>query len=252
MKNKKKTRIKYFGVIFFIFILVGFVAQAQADGLDDVKARGKILLGIAPGAPGFSSTDNEGRRVGFDIDFCHAISAAVLGDPNKVQLTPVTGKEAFPSLKAGSLDALVHRFTWTLSRDAGSMNYTRVYVYDGQGFLVRKDSGVKKITDLDGAVICISQGSTSEQNAMDYFRKNNIKFEGLAFKGNEQSFTAYAAKRCDAMTTDSFGLAAHSQKLPDPENHMILPERISKEPIGPLVANGEDRLGDAIRWTINA
>ncbi len=231
---------------------LGLVVQVYADRLDDIKKRGSLIIGIAPNSPGFSSTDNQGNRVGFDIDLTKAISAAILGDPNKTQLRPVKGKQAFPSLRAGTLDVLVHRFTWTLSRDAGSLNYTRVMNFDGQGFLIRKDLGVKKIADLNGAVLCVSQGSTSEMNVTDYFRKNGFTFELLAFQNNEQALTAYGAKRCDAMTTDSFGLAAHSQKLPDRSQHMILPERISKEPIGPLVAHGEDRLGDAVRWTLNA
>jgi general L-amino acid transport system substrate-binding protein len=251
MKSRNKRNL-VFKVLALSFFLFGVVLQVYADRLDDVIKRGSMIIGIAPNSPGFSSTDNQGKRMGFDIDLTKAISAAILGAPDKTQLRPVKGKQAFPGLKSGSLDALVHRFTWTLSRDAGSLNYTRVMNYDGQGFLVRKDLGVKKISDLDGAVLCVSQGSTSELNVTDYFRKNGLTFELLAFQNNEQALTAYGAKRCDAMTTDSFGLAAHSQKLPDREQHVILPERISKEPIGPLVAHGEDRLGDAIRWTLNA
>lgn len=251
MKSKNRGH-QIFKVLTLSFFLFGLVIEAYGDRLDDVQKKGTLILGIAPNSPGFSSTDNQGKRIGFDIDLTRAISAAILGDPDKSQLRPVKGKEAFPGLKSGSLDALVHRFTWTLSRDAGSLNYTRVMNFDGQGFLVRRDSGVKKISDLDGAVLCVSQGSTSELNATDYFRKNGFTFELLAFQNNEQALTAYGAKRCDAMTTDSFGLAAHSQKLPDREQHVILPERISKEPIGPLVAHGEDRLGDAIRWTLEA
>lgn len=251
MKSKGIQNQIFVGIAlsFFVFTVA---TPAYADKLDDAKKRDSLIIGIAPNSPGFSSTDNQGKRVGFDIDLTKAISAAILGAPDKTQLKPVKGKQAFPGLKTGSLDALVHRFTWTLSRDAGSLNYTRVMNFDGQGFLVRKDLGIEKIADLDGAVLCVSQGSTSELNVTDYFRKNGLTFELLAFQNNEQALTAYGAKRCDAMTTDSFGLAAHSQKLSDREKHVILPERISKEPIGPLVAHGEDRLGDAIRWTLNA
>jgi len=249
---KKDLKANMIVVLCFTFIFFGFTGPVLADVLDNVKSRGYVHCGVAPGLPGFSSVNNKGVRVGFDIDLCHAIAAAVLGDPKKIKLTPVRLRDGFPSLRAGSLDILVHRFTWTLSRDAGGVDWVRTMTYDGQAFIVRKDSGVKKLADLDGATICTAQGSTMEINTTDYFRKHNLKMELITYKGMPEAFEAYIAKRCDCMTTGAIGLAANSQKLPDPENHIILPERISMEPIGPVVAHGQSRWGDAVRWILNA
>ena len=239
-------------IVFMAAFLLMSAAPAQADLLDDIKARGVINIGVAAGAPGFSATNNEGVRIGFDIDLCHALAAAVLGDPNKLKLVPVSAKEGFPALQTGSIDVIVSRLTFTLTRDAASMDFPKVMIYDGQGFLVPKDLGIKKLADLNGATICANAGSTSEQNVTDYFRKNNMKFQLLTFKSGEESLTAYAAKRCDCFTTDSFGLAAQSLKLPDRDKHVILPERISKEPIGPIVAHGQNRWNDVVAWVMNA
>jgi len=249
---KKNLKANIIMVLCFTFIFFSLSGSGLADVLDDVKSRGIVNCGVPPGFPGFSSVNNEGVRVGFDIDHCRAIAAGVLGDPTKIKLTPVGLRDGFPSLRAGSLDVLTHRFTWTLGRDAGGVDWARAMTYDGQGFIVRKDSGVKKLADLDGATICTSQGSTMEINTTDYFRKNNLKFELLTFKTVPEAFSAYVAKRCDCMTAGGLGLVANSQKLADPENHVILPERISMEPIGPLVASGQSRWCDAVRWVLNA
>lgn len=249
---KKNLKANIIMVLCFTFIFFSLSGSGLADVLGDVKSRGIVNCGVPPGFPGFSSVNNEGVRVGFDIDHCRAIAAGVLGDPTKIKLTPVTLRDGFPSLRAGSLDVLTHRFTWTLGRDAGGVDWARAMTYDGQGFIVRKDSGIKKLTDLDGATICTSQGSTMEINTTDYFRKNNLKLELLTFKSVPEAFSAYVAKRCDCMTAGGLGLVANSQKLADPENHVILPERISMEPIGPLVASGQSRWCDAVRWVLNA
>lgn len=227
-------------------------AQARADLLSDVLKRGYVHCGVVPSAPGFSAENDKGVRVGFDVDLCHAIGAALFGDPAKVKLTPVNLKTGFASLQSGAVDVLTHRFTWTLSRDAASMNYTKVMTYDGQSFMVRKSSGVKKIADLNGAVICTAQGSTSELNATDYFRSHHLKFELLTFGSMDEALKAYDAKRCDAFTNDRNALAARRTKLRNPKAHIILKQTISKEPIGPMVANGQDRWRDVVFWVMNA
>ncbi len=211
-----------------------------------------MRCGVVPGAPGFSALNNKGVRVGFDVDLCHAIAAALFGDPSKIKPTPVNLKTGFSSLQSGALDVLTHRFTWTLSRDAASMNYTKVMTYDGQSFMVRKASGVKKIADLNGAVLCTAQGSTSELNATDYFRSHGLKVELLTFGSQGEALKAYAAKRCDAYTTDRNGLAVRRTKLRDPSAHLIFNTTISKEPIGPMVPQGQDRWRDAVFWMMNA
>ncbi len=225
---------------------------AHADLLDDIKKRGYVHCGVVPSAPGFAAANNQGVRVGFDIDLCKALGAAVFGDAAKVKLSPVTLKTGFSGLQSGALDVLTHRFTWTLSRDSASMDYTKVMIYDGQGFMVRKAAGVKKITDLAGAVICTAQGSTSELNVTDYFRSRNLKFELLTFSTQDEALKAYETKRCDSYTNDRNGLAARRTKLRNPGEHVILTEIISKEPIGPMVPHGQDRWGDIVRWVMNS
>ncbi len=227
---------------------------AQAAGLlDEIKARDFVHCGTAPNVPGYAFTDANGDRVGFDIDLCHALAAAILGDPDKVKLSKMRPKDGFPALQTGQVDILTHRLTWTFNRDNGTgMNYTRVMIYDGQGFIVRKDLGVSSISELDGAAICVAQGTTVELNVADFFRTNNLSYNIVSFGSQEEAQIAYDEERCDAFSTDRMGLAARSLGFKNRADHVILPETISKEPIGPLVAHNQDEWADTARWVFNA
>lgn len=229
-----------------------YVSPARADVLDDVKARGVVKCGVTLSLPGFSAEDNSGKRTGFDIDMCHAIAAAVVGDPNKIQLQPMDLKTAFAGLPAGAVDVLTHRFTWTQSRDIGGLKFPITTYYDGQGFAVLARTHAKKVADLNGATICMAQGSTSELLISDYFRAHHLKYKPVTFASEEQSWDAFVSKRCDAAMNDRSGLASRLAKLPNARDYDVLPEVVSNEPIGPVVAQGQPRWEDVVRFTLNA
>ncbi|MGZ5864907.1 MAG: amino acid ABC transporter substrate-binding protein [Xanthobacteraceae bacterium] len=228
------------------------VTGAGAQALNNVKSRDRVVCGVAPASVGYSAENNQGQRVGFDIDTCRAIGAAVLGDPTKVQFKPVRVQDGFLGVKSGDIDVLTHRLTWTISRDIAGLTYTRVMTYDGQGFAVRKDAKIEKIADLDGGVVCTGQGTTSELNATDYFRDHNMKVQLVTFAGQEEAVDALGAGRCDAATNDRMGLAAQMQRLSNRTNFKILDGTISKEPIGPIVSQGQEAWADIVFWTLNA
>lgn len=226
---------------------------AQAGTLDDVKAKGFVQCGVSTGVPGFAFTDKEGNWQGFDPAVCQAVAAAVLGDASKVKYTPTTGKTRFTVLRAGEVDLLARNTTWTFSRDTDlQLSFVGVNYYDGQGFMVPKNLGVTSAKELDGASVCIQTGTTTELNLADYFRVNNIKYEPVPIETNEEARTNYAAGRCDVYTTDASGLAATRTTFENPDDHVVLPEIISKEPLGPLVRHGDDQWGDVVRWVLNA
>jgi general L-amino acid transport system substrate-binding protein len=237
-----------------VTILAGFAAMAAADGasaqtLDQVKGRGQLLCGVNVGFGGFALPDAQGKWSGLEVDYCRAIAAAVLGDAGKVKYVALDATSRFEALKSGAIDVLVRSATWTLSRDSSQgLDFEVVYYYDGQGFMVRKSTNIKSVKELDGASICVAQGSTTELNLADYFRANKIKYEGVAFKDNDETVQAYAAGRCDAYTTDASGLASFRLKLPTPDDHIILPEIISKEPIAAVVRKGDSQWGTIVRW----
>ena len=233
--------------------IVGFAATSvQAATMDDVKARGTLKCGVNTGLAGFAATDDQGNWKGLDIDVCRAVAAAVLGDATKVEYIGLSGKDRFTALQSGEIDMLARNSTWTFDRDVNlGFEFVGVNYYDGQGFLVRKDLGVASAKELGGASVCVQTGTTTELNLADYFRSNGMELKSVVFETSDQTREAYIQGRCDAFTTDASGLAAERSVMPDPENHIILPEIISKEPLGPLVRHGDNQWGDIVRWALN-
>jgi general L-amino acid transport system substrate-binding protein len=226
---------------------------AQAGTLDDVRARGYVQCGVSQGLPGFSNADDNGNWTGIDVDFCHGVAAAVFGDSSKVRFTPLSAKQRFTALSSGEIDILSRNTTWTMTRDTQlGLNFAGVNYYDGQGMMVPSSLGVKSATELDGANICTNTGTTTELNITDYFRANNMSFNLVAFEKADEVVAAYDAGRCDVYTTDRSGLAAQRTKLANPSAHTVLPEIISKEPLGPVVRQGDDQWFNIVRWTLNA
>ncbi|MCG6884074.1 MAG: amino acid ABC transporter substrate-binding protein [Silicimonas sp.] len=231
--------------------LAGGVAGAAT--LDDVKARGKMNCGVSTGLVGFAAPDANGNWEGFDVALCRAVASAVLGDANAVEFVPLTTKTRFTALSSGEVDMLSRNTTWTFSRDTDlKTDFTGINYYDGQGFMAPKELGVTSAKDLDGATVCIQTGTTTELNLADFFRANNISYEPVPIETNAEAQQQYLAGACDVYTTDASGLAATRATFEDPTAHVILPEIISKEPLGPLVRHGDNEWGDIVRWTLNA
>ena len=234
-------------------VALGLTAAASAATLDDVKAKGFIQCGVSQGLPGFSNPDSAGNWSGLDVDLCRAMAAAVFGDANAVKFTPLSAKERFTALQSGEVDVLSRNTTWTATRDTSlGLNFAGVNYYDGQGFMVRKDLGVSSALELSGASVCTNTGTTTELNVADYFRANNMEYEVVAFEKADEVVGAYDSGRCDVYTTDASGLYAQRLKLTNPTEHMVLPEIISKEPLGPVVRQGDDQWFNITRWTLNA
>jgi general L-amino acid transport system substrate-binding protein len=227
-------------------------ALAQST-LDKIKARGNIICGTSEGVPGFSLQDNGGVWKGFDTDFCRALAAAIFNDPNKASYLSLSSKNRLVALQSGEIDVLARTTTWTLGRDIGQgLTFTAVNYYDGQGFIVRKKLGVTNVKDLNGASVCVAQGTTTELNLADYGRTNGIKFETVAFATLDDTVQAYEAGRCDAYTTDLSALSGTRSRLKDPEEHILLQQVISKEPLGPWVRKNDAAWFDLVRWTVFA
>ncbi|WP_293796458.1 amino acid ABC transporter substrate-binding protein [uncultured Bosea sp.] len=223
-------------------------ASAQAT-LAQVKQRGILNCGSNTGLAGFGVPDAQGNWKGLDVDLCRAISATIFNDPNKVKFIPLSAKDRFTALQSGEVDVLVRNSTWTMTRDASlGLLFTGVNYYDGQGFLVRKKLGVNSALQLNGASVCTQQGTTTELNLADYFRANNLKYEVVAFATSDETVKAYDAGRCDAFTTDASGLYAERLKLTNPDEHQVLPEIISKEPLGPAVRNTDPQWFNLVKW----
>ncbi|MDD9915944.1 MAG: amino acid ABC transporter substrate-binding protein [Rhodospirillaceae bacterium] len=226
---------------------------ANAGILDDVKKKGHLQCGVNTGLTGFSAPNDKGKWEGFDVDFCRAMSAAIFGDADKVKYTPLTSKERFTALQSGEIDVLARNTTWTFTRDVNlGLEFIGNNYVDGQGFMVRKDLGVKSAKELDGASVCIQTGTTTELNLADFFRSNNMKFKSVVFEKADEIRAAYDAGRCDVYTTDRSGLAAQRSLLKKPDDHVVLPEVVSKEPLGPVVRHGQSEWGDVARWTLFA
>jgi len=226
---------------------------AQAGTLEDVRAKGFIQCGVSQGLPGFSNPDDQGNWTGIDVDLCRAVAAAVFGDANAVKYTPLSAKQRFTALSSGEIDILSRNTTWTMTRDTQlGLNFAGVNYYDGQGMMVPTALGVNSATELDGANICTNTGTTTELNITDYFRANGMSFNLVAFEKADEVVAAYDAGRCDVYTTDRSGLAAQRTKLTNPDNHKVLPEIISKEPLGPVVRQGDDQWFNIVRWSLNA
>lgn len=222
-----------------------------ATTLESVKEKGHLQCGVTSGLPGFSQPDDKGNWTGIDVDTCRAVAAAIFGDATKVQFTPLTAKERFTALQSGEIDILSRNTTWTLTRDASlGLNFAGVNYYDGQGFLVKKDLGVSDATELDGATACIQAGTTTELNMADYFRAHGMEFKPLVFDTSEQTVQGFSAGRCDVLTSDRSQLAALRSKLADPNSAVILPNTISKEPLGPVVRQGDDQWFNIVKWAL--
>ena len=225
------------------------VVSANAGTLDQVKTRGQLICGANPGLAGFGLPDDQGKYKGLDVDECKAIAAAIFNDPNKVKYLPINAKDRPTILASGEIDVLIRNTTWTLSRQTGGMFFTGVNFYDGQGFMVRKKLGVDSALKLDGASICVQQGTTTELNLSDYFRANNMKLESVVFATDEEATKAYDSGRCDAYTTDASGLYSERLKMSNPDDHIVLPEIISKEPLGPSVRRDDVAWFQIVQWT---
>ncbi|MCQ0970923.1 amino acid ABC transporter substrate-binding protein [Paracoccus sp. TK19116] len=246
-------RTAFLGTLTAATLLGGGAFAAEGDTLAEVKARDELICGVNTGLVGFAAPDANGNWAGFDIAVCKAVAAAVLGDPSKVKYVPTTGQTRFTALSSGEVDVLARNSTWTYSRDTDlKLDFVGVNYYDGQGFMVNKDLGVTSAKELDGATICIQTGTTTELNLADYFRANNMSYQPVNIDSNAEGEQQYMAGACDAYTTDASGLAATRAAFADPENHIILPEIISKEPLGPAVRHGDNNWGDIVRWTLNA
>ena len=245
-----KKSVKFLSV----FAAAAFVSSAVTAGtLDDVKKKGFIQCGVSQGLPGFSNPDSSGNWTGIDVDVCRAVAAATLGDASKVKYSPLSNKERFTALQSGEIDMLSRNTTWTATRDSVlGLNFAGVNYYDGQGFMVRKSLGVKSAMELAGAAVCTSLGTTTELNVADFFRANNMEYKLVAFEKADETVAAYDAGRCDVYTTDQSGLAAQRLKLGSPNDHTVLPEVISKEPLGPVVRHGDDQWFDIVKWTLFA
>jgi general L-amino acid transport system substrate-binding protein len=224
-----------------------------AATLDDVTARGTLNCGVTTGLVGFAAPDSDGEWQGFDVAVCRAVAAAVLGDPMAVEFVPTTGQTRFTALASGEVDMLARNTTWTFTRDVDlKFEFTGINYYDGQAFMVPRDLGVSSAMDLAGATVCIQTGTTTELNLADFFRSNDMDYEPLPIETNAEAQQQYLARACDVYTTDSSGLAATRASFENPSDHVILPETISKEPLGPLVRHGDNEWGDVVRWTLMA
>ncbi len=241
-------------VFFGALTVAGLAAgMASAATLDDVKARGSLNCGVTTGLVGFAAPDANGVWTGFDVGICRAVAAAIFGDPSAVEFVPTTGQTRFTALASGEIDLLARNTTWTMSRDADlKFEFVGVNYYDGQGFMVPKALGISSAKDLDGATVCIQTGTTTELNLADFFRTNNLSYDPVPIETNAEAQQQYLAGACDVFTTDASGLAATRATFESPEDHVLLPEIISKEPLGPLVRHGDNEWGDIARWTLNA
>ncbi len=240
-----KTLVK-----FAVTAAFGLTATAAyADTLSDVKAKGYVQCGVTGGVAGFSAPDANNKWAGLEVDFCRAVAAAIFNDAEAVRYTPLTSQERFAALSAGEIDILSRTTTWTMSRDTDlGIKFIGTMYYDGQGFMVREADGIPSAMDLSGAAICIESGTTTELNAADYFAANNLEFNTVVFVDQDEVVKAYEDGRCDVYTTDASALAAERSKFANPDEHIILPEIISKEPLGPVVRQGDDLWFNINRW----
>jgi general L-amino acid transport system substrate-binding protein len=234
----------------FATVLAFGMQAASAQTLTTIKNRGELICGTNGTLAGFGLPDPQGNWTGFDVDFCRAIAAAIFNDPTKVKFVPLTAKDRFTALQSGEIDVLSRNTTWTLSRDTSlGLDFVAVTYYDGQGFMVRRALKVNSALELNGAAVCVQQGTTSELNLADYFRANQMQLKTVTFATGDEARKAYESGRCDAYTTDSSGLYGERQKLAVPGDHIVLPEIISKEPLTPAVRHGDSQWTDIVRWT---
>ncbi|MFK8034250.1 MAG: amino acid ABC transporter substrate-binding protein [Hyphomicrobiales bacterium] len=241
------------GVAMGVSATATFAASHGSSTLAEIQAKGFVQCGVSQGLPGFSNPDSSGAWSGLDVDVCRAIAAAIFGDGDAVKFTPLSAKERFTALQSGEIDILSRNTTWTMTRDASlGLNFSTVTYYDGQGFMVRSDMDIDSALKLSGASVCTNTGTTTELNVTDYFRANNMEFEIVAFEKADEVVAAYDAGRCEVYTTDASGLYAQRLKLEDPGAHIVLPEIISKEPLGPVVRQGDDGWLNLTKWVVYA
>ncbi|HEY7747482.1 MAG TPA: amino acid ABC transporter substrate-binding protein [Aestuariivirgaceae bacterium] len=246
---KRKLLYSAFGAVFGLTA----VSAATAATLDDVKSKGFIQCGVNVGLIGFSNPDEQNNWTGLDVDYCRAVAAAIFNDGQKVKFTPLSAKDRFAALASGEIDILSRNTTWTMSRDTSlGLKFVGVMYYDGQGFMAKKSLGVDSALKLNGATVCTQTGTTTELNLADFFRSNNMTYQVVAMEKNDEVNKAYDEGRCDALTTDQSGLYATRLKLASPDDHVVLPEIISKEPLGPLVRQGDDGWFNVAKWTYYA
>ena len=254
MKQITKNLFSFVAVFAMLFALsTEVMAAKKSKTLKNTQKKGFVRCGVSQGLPGFSNADASGNWTGVDVDVCRAVAAAVLGDAGKVKFTPLSAKERFTALTSGEIDILSRNTTWTLSRDADiGLTFVGVNFYDGQGFMVRKDSGITSTSQFkNGISACTNIGTTTELNMRDFFTSKGISYEPVAFEKADEVVAAYDAGRCDTYTTDKSGLAAQRTKMKDPDAHIVLPETISKEPLGPVVRQGDSVWEDLVRWSLN-
>ncbi|MDC0215569.1 amino acid ABC transporter substrate-binding protein [Candidatus Pelagibacter sp.] len=249
---KQLTSLVAVLAVLFAFTTESMAAK-KSKTLKNTQKKGFVRCGVSQGLPGFSNADASGNWTGVDVDVCRAVAAAVLGDANKVKFTPLSAKERFTALTSGEIDILSRNTTWTLSRDADiGLTFVGVNFYDGQGFMVRKDSGITSTSQFkNGISACTNIGTTTELNMRDFFNSKGISYEPVAFEKADEVVAAYDAGRCDTYTTDKSGLAAQRTKMSNPDDHIVLPETISKEPLGPVVRQGDSVWEDIVRWSLN-
>ena len=244
-------------LVAMVAVLFAFTTETMAakksQPLKNTQNKGFVRCGVSQGLPGFSNADAAGNWTGVDVDVCRAVAAAVLGDANKVKFTPLSAKERFTALTSGEIDILSRNTTWTLSRDADiGLTFVGVNFYDGQGFMVRKSSGITSTSQFkNGISACTNIGTTTELNMRDFFNSKGISYEPVAFEKADEVVAAYDSGRCDTYTTDKSGLAAQRTKMSNPDEHIVLPETISKEPLGPVVRQGDSVWEDIVRWSLN-
>ncbi len=234
-----------------IFMSTGVMA---GQDLEAVKKRGSLICGVTTGVAGFASADSQGKWAGLDVDLCRAVAAAIFGDAGKLKIVPTTAQQRFTALQSGEVDLLARNTTWTLTRDTAlGFDFTSINYYDGQGFMVPKKLGVKSAKELNGATVCVAPGTTTELNLADYFRANKMTFKPVVIEKLEEVRAAFFAGRCDVYTTDASALySTRAANAPNPDDYIILPEIISKEPLGPLVRHGDNQFADIVRWTLFA
>jgi general L-amino acid transport system substrate-binding protein len=251
-KGKIMIRVKY-SLIAVIATLCMSAIVTQAITLQEVQRRGELICGVSTGIPGFSNPDENGIWAGLDVDLCRAVAAATLGDASKIKLIPLTAKERLTALQAGEIDMLSSNVTWTLTRDTTlGLHFAGIKYHDGQGFMTLRNLGVKSALELNGVTICIQSGTTTALNLADYFKENNMEYRPIAFDSSDQTVRAFKAGRCDVLTSDQSQLYALRIKLENPEDAVILPEVISKEPLGPVVRQGDDAWLNIVKWTLFA
>ena len=249
-----RSGIKWYRTAVLLCISLSVATStASAATLDDVRAKGFLECGVNHGLPGFSSSDEKGNWRGMDVDICRGLAAAIFKDSSKVKFVPLTAKERFTALQSGEVDVLSRNTTWTMTRDTAlGLNFAGVTYYDGQGFMVRKKLGIASVLELSGSTICTQSGTTTEMNVGDYFNTKKMDFKLITFAKTEETVQAYEAGECDAFTSDASQLYAFRLKLAEPNEHMVLPEIISKEPLGPVVRQGDDQWFNLVKWTIFA